>query len=345
MTGGFHEPVPADAAYDNENAIRYTSFPFGPLSAFVHGKAELAQMGRSGSRVPARPPNVVGMRCSDNVLEAARVSGATRVTRSLARPPVRFVFPEPGGVAALAVASALGGGMLEGDDYRYRITVKPEARLLFAPQSNTRVFPCPAGTVTRQSIEGTIHGNGLLVCGGDPVVPYLSSRFAQSQRWILHPGARLVLFDWMIAGRLARDERFAFTDYENTVRIETPEGCPLLVDAQRLEAASPDGTSRAPRGVGGFASVLAIHVVGPGWEELHAPLEAWLRTSGSTGPSARPRWMDDGRLCGIGIRDGLGFSLRALGADRTALEPLADTLFTALASARWLGFDFWKRKY
>ena len=291
------------------------------------------------------PSGVVGLRHSESALVAARVSGATRVLRSLARPPVRFVHPSPGGDAALVVASALGGGMLEGDDYRYDIDVRPNAKLLFAPQSNTRVFPCPGGAVTRQSMGGTVYADGLLVCGGDPVVPYAASRFAQTQHWVLHPGARLVLFDWMVAGRLERGERFGFTDYENVVRVVTPDGRPLLADSQRLDGATPERGTRPERAMGGYASLLAVHVLGPGWEELHAPLEAWLREAGSGPAASRPRWMEDGRLCGIGVREGIGFSLRALGRDRSALEPLAALLFAALASPRWLGFDYWKRKY
>jgi len=94
--------------------------------------------------------------------------------------------------------------------------------------------------------------------------------------------------------------------------------------------------------MGGFASWLTLHVVGPGWETLHAPLEAQLR---ETGTSGRPFWMDGARLAGLGVREGRGFSLRALGEDRSALEPLAETLFKTLAHPDWLGFDFWSRKY
>jgi hypothetical protein len=55
--------------------------------------------------------------------------------------------------------------------------------------------------------------------------------------------------------------------------------------------------------------------------------------------------MDGTRQAGLGIREGRGFSLRALGRNRAALEPLAVLLFGELARPEWLGFDFWGRKY
>lgn len=286
----------------------------------------------------------VGTRLSENALETAWISGRTRIRRSRAVPPVRFVHPQAGSDSALVFSSALGGGMLEGDDYRFDLECRENSTLMFAPQANTRIFPCPGGGVTRQSVRGTVYAGGLAVCGGDPVVPYGGSRFSQSQDWILHPGGRLVLVDWMIAGRLDRGEDFAFSAYESVLRVEDPEGRPLLADSVRLEEGPDAGSteSNMRRGMGGFSSLLTVHVAGPGWESLHAPMEAWLRTPGANG---RPNWMDGTRQAGLGIREGRGFSLRALGTDRSALEPLAGLLFGELARPDWLGFDFWARKY
>jgi urease accessory protein UreH len=288
----------------------------------------------------------VGMRLSENALETAWVDGRTRVRRSRAIPPVRFVHPRPGSPSALVFSSALGGGMLEGDDYRFDLECRENSTLMFAPQANTRIFPCPGGTVTRQSVRGTVYAGGLAVCGGDPVVPYGGSRFAQTQNWVLHPGARLILVDWMIAGRLDRGEDFAFSAYESNLRVEDPDGHPLLIDSLLLDGSADgnaDGSAHTVRqGMGGFSSSLTMHVLGAGWENLHAPLESWLRTPGANG---RPQWMDGTRQAGLGIRQGRGFSLRALGTDRSALEPLAGLLFAELARPEWLGFDFWARKY
>lgn len=281
----------------------------------------------------------LGMRLSENALEAALVAGETRLKRSRAVPPVRFVHPRSGSRSALVFSSALGGGMLEGDDYRFDITCREDATLMFAPQANTRIFPCPGGGLTRQSVRGTVYANGLMVCGGDPVVPYEASRFSQSQTWVLHPGARLVLVDWMVAGRIDRGEAFAFEVFESETRVEDPEGRPLLADATALARA--DNASPG-RGMGGYSSWLSIHVLGPGWETLHAPLEAMLKSVNAEG---RPTWMDEERLVGLGVREGRGFSLRALGVDRAALEPLTGLLFRTLARPEWLGFDFWARKY
>jgi urease accessory protein UreH len=275
-------------------------------------------------------------------LEAAVSAGRTRIVRSFARPPVRFVQPQLGIDAALVFVSAFGGGMLEGDDYRFDIDCREEAKLMFAPQSNTRIFPCPEQHLTHQSIRGTVYARGTVVSGGDPTVLYQGSRFRQSQTWVLHPGARLAVMDWMVAGRLERGEQFAFDHFESEIRIEDPAGRPLLADRLLLHPA--DGREDETRaGMGGFASHLALHIIGPGWEAVHAGLEAWLRVAEKE--NRLPTWMTDSRIVGLGVREGRGFSLRALGKDRAALEPLAAKVFGLLSSKEWLGFDFWTRKY
>ncbi len=279
----------------------------------------------------------VGMRLSESVLEAQLVAGQTRITRSRAVPPVRFVHPRTGSHSAMAVSSALGGGMLEGDDYHLDLTCGTCARVLVAPQANTRIFPCPGGGTTRQSVRGTVCAQGLVVCGGDPVVPYAGCRFSQSQTWTLHQDARLVLIDWMVAGRIERGELFAFDLHESVLRVEDAGGRPLLADATSL-----DGAETTRRGMGGYTSWLTLNVIGPGWEGLQAPLDALLR---SVDPEGRPTWMNGDVLGGIGVRESRGFSLRALGTGRASLDPLVATLFSALAAPEWLGFNFWARKY
>jgi urease accessory protein len=277
-------------------------------------------------------------RASRNRLRSVFSGGRTRLVECLAEPPVRFVQPKVEGESALVFVSAFGGGMLEGDDYRFDLACGEDSTLMFAPQANTRIFPCPHGIMSRQHIHGTVYARGTAVSGGDPVVLYADSRFRQTQTWTLHPGARLVLMDWMVAGRLERDENFAFERFESAIRIEDPEGRPLLADTLTLIPAE-----NAAAGMGGFSSHLSVYVAGAGWEDVHRGLDAFLRAAEA--PGGRPAWMEASRVAGLGVREGTGFSLRALGRDRAALEPLAEKLFELLASKRWLGFDYWKRKY
>ena len=234
--------------------------------------------------------------------------------------------------------------MLEGDNYQFQIDCGEHSKLMLAPQANTRIFPCPNGITSRQHIRGTVYAQATAVSGGDPTVLYENSRYSQSQVWTLHPGARLALMDWMVAGRLERGENFAFDSFESEIRVEDSGGRPLLSD--RLLLSPADGAKAETQGgMGGFSSHLAVYVMGPGWEAIHSGLEAWLRAADAEKDGSRPAWMDACRIAGLGVREGLGFSLRALGQDRAALEPLAGRLFELLSSNEWLGFDYWTRKY
>ncbi len=268
-------------------------------------------------------------RNSENILAARRIGKRTIISQCLARPPVRLVQANAGD-SALVFITTFGGGLLEGDDFHYTVDCGPEARLALLPQSNTRIFPCPKGEITKQCMRGTVFPGALVASGGDPVVLYAGSRYAQSQHWVLHPGGRLLLMEWLVAGRLERGERFAFEECRLETKVTDVDGKPLLLDRMQLNA-----RDSADRGWGGFASYFTVHVLGPGVENLGVSMQAWMKD----------KWNTGGVLAGLGMRPGLGFSVRALGADRTALDPLAAAVFAAVGGSDWLDFDPWKRKY
>ncbi|MDH5195434.1 MAG: urease accessory protein UreD, partial [Nitrospira sp.] len=59
-------------------------------------------------------------------------------------------------------------------------------------------------------------------------IPFAGSRFRQSLRATVAPGATLFLWDALASGRMARGERWAFTDLENEIQITTASGSALL---------------------------------------------------------------------------------------------------------------------
>jgi urease accessory protein len=167
----------------------------------------------------------------------------------------------------------------------------------------------------------------------DPVVPFADSRYRQSQSWEVNPDGDLVVLDWLQPGRSARGEVFAYRSLSSELRITRPGGAPVLVERFALEPDSQD-PFRCGR-FGPFRTFLTAAFIGPRAAALADALEAPLLALN------RPEkaWI------GIGRREGAGWLLRGLGADRRDLQPVQDLIFTVLAETAWLGFNPWQRRY
>ncbi|KAI9052182.1 hypothetical protein LZ554_003542 [Drepanopeziza brunnea f. sp. 'monogermtubi'] len=123
--------------------------------------------------------------------------------------PLKLISPSPSADqrSVLVFLLTYGGGLVGGDQVHLVIDVKPEARLSIVTQGHTKIFKCPSrDVVTRQQLEVTI-GTGAAVCLlPDPVQPFESSIYEQSQKFCIAEGGNLCLLDWVSEGRTARGE-------------------------------------------------------------------------------------------------------------------------------------------
>ncbi|EKD14778.1 UreD urease accessory protein [Drepanopeziza brunnea f. sp. 'multigermtubi' MB_m1] len=123
--------------------------------------------------------------------------------------PLKLISPSPSADqrSVLVFLLTYGGGLVGGDQVHLVIDVRPEARLSIVTQGHTKIFKCPSrDVVTRQQLEVTI-GTGAAVCLlPDPVQPFESSVYEQSQKFCIAEGGNLCLLDWVSEGRTARGE-------------------------------------------------------------------------------------------------------------------------------------------
>lgn len=277
--------------------------------------------------------NMAGPAADWNVLEVSTQGGESRLTRCLGYPPIKFINPRPQGRSCQVYVSNYGGGLVDGDAVRMRVTCGDGARLYLGTQSSTKVYKGAGRDGCLQETVGTVHANALAVVCPDPVVPFADSRYRQTQTWEVDPEGDLAIFDWLQPGRSARGEVFAYRSLRSEVRVVRPGGRPLLVERFALEPGAQDPFRCGH--FGAFRSLLAAVFAGPRFAALADALEAPLLALNRPGRA----WI------GLGRREGVGWMLRAMGADRRDVQPAQDLVFAALENAEWLGFNPWDRRY
>ncbi|GAA1708944.1 urease accessory protein UreD [Nonomuraea bangladeshensis] len=139
-----------------------------------------------------------------------------------ARPDLPYVF----------VMSA-GAGVLQGDRYRIDVTCGAGASVHVTTQTATKVYRMEQDYGT-QLVRLTAGPGGYLEYLPDPVIPFAGSRFYQRTHLTCDPGASAIVAETMLAGRLARGERHAYTVYCSDLSVHRPGGALLFADPLRL---------------------------------------------------------------------------------------------------------------
>jgi urease accessory protein len=107
------------------------------------------------------------------------------------------------------------------------MTLHKEAHVLISAPSANRVYRTE-GKASVQHINISVGPDAVLEWFPEHTIPFAGSRFHQALHAKLAPGATLLLWDAVASGRIARGERWAFTDLENEIRITTASGSSLL---------------------------------------------------------------------------------------------------------------------
>ena len=165
-------------------------------------------------------------------------SGKTELTEVSHRSPTRVV-PMPSSRvvragAAVCSLSSYGGGFVHGDQSALVVQVDEGARLAVATQGATRVYGEPTTSLraevrpSSQTLYARVERDAFLVSIPDPVVPFATADFLQSQTFALDPTASLVAVDWFSSGRFLNGERGDFKFLSSRTQVEV--GTQLLVD-------------------------------------------------------------------------------------------------------------------
>ncbi|MFT5123344.1 MAG: urease accessory protein [Kiritimatiellia bacterium] len=284
--------------------------------------------------------------CEESQFEVQHVRGQTRVVSARSIPPLKILNPANLSEAAMVFLSSYGGGMVQGDTVRLRITCGERTRVFIGSQANNRVFKHLDAQDTQQVIHATVEAQALVVAIPDPLVMHAECRFRQTQSWTLASDSSLVLADWIQSGRSDSGESFAYERWESDLRILI-DGRIACIDRFKSEpGAEPPGS---PSRFGDRALMLNLYLAGPVVDLLKPVLMPFteLKEIGQVRElSDQPGTPYPGLIVSMNPVEGAQVAiLRALAHTREDFKPLLEVLHAALATTDWLGFDPQVRKY
>src|SRR5262245_61494176 len=111
-------------------------------------------------------------------------------------------------------------GLFGGDDVECSIRVERGARVVLTQQSATKVHPSEG----RPAIHKThvfVETGAELQLYLEPVIPFAGSSLTQTTRIDVQPGARLVFWEGLMAGRVGRGERWQFRELASETHLRS----------------------------------------------------------------------------------------------------------------------------
>jgi urease accessory protein len=119
------------------------------------------------------------------------------------------------------------GGLVGGDRLSIRATMGEGTHVLFSTPSANRIYRSLAEPSV-QSVDLAVGIGAIVEWMPEVTIPFAGSRFRQTIRVRLEPGATILLWDAIASGRIARGEHWAFADLSNEIQITAASGESVL---------------------------------------------------------------------------------------------------------------------
>ena len=139
-----------------------------------------------------------------------------------ARTPLRVLRPlylDDTGMAYLYLLNPCGG-VVGGDTYTLHITLDTGAQAYVTTPSATQLY-ATLHTPAEQHIDFTLNQGCVLAYCPEQTIPFANAAFRQRMTVRLGRDAFAFLGDILAPGRVARQETFAYREYDSRLRVET----------------------------------------------------------------------------------------------------------------------------
>lgn len=281
-------------------------------------------MPRKRTNVPTILTESVG-RVGRLQLEYAKRDGRTIIARSHCTTPWHLLPPiyldDTGAAYTLLVNPS--GGLVGGDRLSIDMSVKEGAHVLISAPSANRVYRSES-EVSAQDVTLAVGPGAILEWLPEQTIPFAGSRFRQTLHTTLAPGATILLWDAIAAGRIARGERWAFATLENDIRITTASGASLL----ERYALDPSTTMGSIGLASDWDYVASLYVV----SDAVTP-EAWNRLETRIGVTLDEQ--AEHVLGGVSQPAVPGVAVKLLAKSAPDLTRIQDALWAAVRAELW----------
>jgi urease accessory protein len=192
----------------------------------------------------------------------AWVNGRTRLVEHRQSAPLKIAraFETPDGGLDICVMDA-SPGLLAGDVYEFEWVLEPGTRARITTQGATRVHPS-GGSISRQTTEVSVAADAHLELWPESTIPFRDARFQSQINAKLEDGANLLIFESLSAGRVARDEIFAFGCVTTGLHIRDERGPRLFARNRFVPGEMPP---QDPFVWGGATQWSNLYGFGPAW--------------------------------------------------------------------------------
>jgi urease accessory protein len=139
-----------------------------------------------------------------------------------ARTPLRVLRPlylDDTGMAYLYLLNPCGG-VVGGDTYTLQIDLDTGSQAYVTTPSATQLY-ATLHAPAEQRIDFTLHQGAILAYFPEQTIPFGNSAFRQRMTVRLGHDAFVFLGDILAPGRSARQESFAYREYDSRLRVET----------------------------------------------------------------------------------------------------------------------------
>jgi urease accessory protein len=275
--------------------------------------------------LPGRFATELVGRVGELTLDYAKRGRQTIIAHSYFTTPWKLLPPiyldDTGAAYTLLVNPS--GGLVGGDHLSIDMTLEEAAHVLISAPSANRVYRTE-GLVSEQHVNIAVGPGAVLEWFPEHTIPFAGSRFRQTLRATLAPGATILLWDAVASGRIARGERWAFTDLENEIRITTASGGTLL-ERYLLDPATDLGRVGLAEDWNYVASFYVVNdaIASEVWSGLEAKIAAIL--------DSRPGDV----LGGVSTPPVPGLAIKLLTRTAPDLTSMLDALWAAVREGLW----------
>lgn len=121
------------------------------------------------------------------------------------------------------------GGILEYDNLLVDVEVKDGAKAVVTTPSANKVYKRKSDGTARQINSFKVGSGSVLEFCPDEIIPYKDSSYSQLNEFYLEKNSKLITWDILSAGRIARGESFQFARYQSLTKIYV-DNVPILID-------------------------------------------------------------------------------------------------------------------